>query len=304
VWDYLAYSTPFAGVIPRQTVTSDKSFDNISGNFTVAFQATDDINTYLRYATGYRSGGFNGEQIGTPAFFEETVEQWEIGVKSTWWDGRMSINGSLYTYVWEDIQLANTDSSGGTATTRIMNAGEADRWGGELEVLVAPINNLVLGLSYAYVHGDFEEFPDVCGTAVPQTCIDGSSTARRNDSPSNQLNVTADYTFAKTSYGDVTGFLRVNWQDEWRENAMWSGVVGGEPVHFPWQVMDERTVVGARLNLENIRVGDATMRVTLFGENLTDADYPGYSINFGALGLITEQYGAPRTWGVELAYEY
>ncbi|HBM84313.1 MAG TPA: TonB-dependent receptor [Halieaceae bacterium] len=304
IWDYLAYSTPFAGQIPRQTQANAESFDNLSGNFTAAFQATDDINAFLRYATGYRSGGFNGEQIGTPSFNEETVEQWEIGLKSDWWDGRLRINGSLYTYVWEDIQLANTDSSGGSATTRIINAGEADRWGGELEVLAAPIDNLVLGLSYAYIHGDFDKFPDVCGTAVPQSCIDGVSSALRPYSPSNQLNLTADYTFAETAYGDVTGFIRVNWQDEWYENALWNGVVDGQPVVYPSAVMDERMVVGARLSLENIKVGDAMMRVTLFGENLTDDDYPVYSINFGALGLISEQYGAPRTWGVELAYDY
>ncbi|MBM68918.1 MAG: TonB-dependent receptor [Haliea sp.] len=304
VWDYLAYSTPFAGELPRQTLANAERFDNVSGNFTAAFQATPDINTFLRYATGYRSGGFNGEQIATPAFNEETVEQWEIGVKSDWWDGRLRLNGSLYTYVWEDIQLANTDSSDGSATTRIINAGEADRWGAELEMLVAPLDRLVLGVSYAYIHGDFDKFPDVCGTAVPQTCIDGVSSAVRPYSPSNQLSLTADYTFAETALGDVTGFLRVNWQDEWYENALWNGVVDGQPVAYPSAVMDERTVVGARVSLENIQVGDAMMRVTLFGDNLTDDDYPVYAINFGALGLITEQYGAPRTWGLELSYDY
>ena len=123
-------------------------------------------------------------------------------------------------------------------------------------------------------------------------------------SPSNQLSLTADYTFAETALGDVTGFLRVNWQDEWYENALWNGVVDGQPVAYPSAVMDERTVVGARVSLENIQVGDAMMRVTLFGDNLTDDDYPVYAINFGALGLITEQYGAPRTWGLELSYDY
>jgi len=67
---------------------------------------------------------------------------------------------------------------------------------------------------------------------------------------------------------------------------------------------DERTLVDGRLSLEDISVGEGNMRLTLWGKNLTDADYPVYSINFGALGIITEQYGAPRTWGVELAYEY
>lgn len=304
VWDYLAYATPFAGEIPRRTLANEETFDNVSGNVTVAYQASDDINAFLRFATGYRSGGFNGEQIGTPAFNEEVVEQWEVGVKSDWWDGRLRINGSLYTYVWEDIQLANTDSSEGAATTRIINAGEADRWGGELEVLLAPTEALLLSVSYAYVHGDFDKYPDVCGSAEPVTCIDGAATALRPYSPGNQLSVSADYRFARTSIGDLTGFLWVNWQDEWYENALWSGVVNGQPVAYPSGVMDERTVVGARLNLESIRVGDGTMRVSLFGDNLLDDDYPVYSINFGALGLITEQYGAPRTWGVEIGYEY
>lgn len=300
-WDFGAYSTPF-GAVPRQTASNAESFEDVSGNFTVAFQATDDINTFLRYGTGYRSGGFNGEDFNTPAFNEETVEQWEVGIKSDWWDGRLRINGSLYTYIWEDIQLANTDSSDGAASTRIINAGEAERWGGELEILVAPIDDLILGLSYAYIHGDFDKYPNACGTVGP--CIDGARTARRPYSPSNQLSATADYTFARTSYGNITGFVRMNWQDQWYENAMWTGDVGGQAVAYPSGVMDERTVVGARLSLENIRVGDATMRVSLFGENLTNDDYPTYSINFGGLGLITEQYGAPRTWGVELAYEY
>jgi iron complex outermembrane recepter protein len=43
------------------------------------------------------------------------------------------------------------DRSAGAPTTNINNAGKAERWGGELEALVAPIDDLAAGLSYAYI---------------------------------------------------------------------------------------------------------------------------------------------------------
>ena len=228
-----------------------------------------------------------------------------MGIKSDWWDGRLRVNGSLYTYVWEDVQLGTISTEGGRATTSVKNAGEAERWGGELEMFLAPIEDLVLGLSYAYVNGDFEDYPDVCGINIPQRCFIGEKYAKRGTSPGNQLNFSADYVFARTSLGDLTGFLQVNWQDKTAEAALWSGVHDdGEPVIYPLQNLDERTIVNARLNLENISVGKGVMRVSLWGNNLTDDDYPVYSINFGSLGLVTEQYGAPRTWGLDLTYEY
>ncbi len=301
-WNYPAYYTPFTGTLPGQIASNDKSFDNTSGNFTVAYQATDDLNMYLRYATGYRSGGFNGEQFNGPAFTEETIKSWETGIKSDWWDGRLRINGALYTYTWDDIQISGILIEDGAATTRIYNAGKAERWGGELEIQAAPIEDLLLSLSYSHIHGDYDEFPDVCGTT---TCLSGVKYAKREMSPSNQVNFSADYVFARTTMGEVTGFLGVNWQDEWYENTLWSEVLAsGEPVIHPFLRMDARALVNARLSLEEIEVGDGKMRVSLWGNNLTDEDYPTYGINFGGLALITEDYGPPRTWGVEVAYEY
>ncbi|MBN7797998.1 TonB-dependent receptor [Parahaliea mediterranea] len=300
-YDYKENVTPF-GVQPARAVSREESFYNTSGTFTVAFQATEGINTFLRYATGYRSGGFNGEVFDNP-YDEETIEQLEIGIKSDWWDRRLRINGSLYTYTYEDLQVSQIKTDGGAATSLITNSGEADRWGGELELLVAPIEDLVLGLSYSYIHGDFEKFPDLCGTNEPATCLQTSNVARRS-TPNNQLNLTADYVFARTRFGDITGYVQANWQDQWYEAALWTAVIEGEPVIYDHQVMDERTVVDARLNLENIPLGNGSLRITAWGKNLTDDDYPTFAINFGSLGLIAEQYGPPRTYGLEVSYDY
>jgi len=286
-----------------------KNFYNLSGTFTLAWEVNPDLNTYLRYATGYRSGGFNGEIYDNP-FDEETIEQLEIGFKSDWWDRRLRVNGALFGYTYDDMQVSQIMADGGQVSSQITNAGKARRWGGELELTVAPINDLVLGLSYAYTAGHFKKFPDTCNVDRSQ-CLPSSKAARRT-TPSNQLNLMADYVFARTSFGDVTGHVTVNWQDHWYESALWTEVVGadkdkgepGVPVIHPHQKMDERTVVNARLNLENIPVGNGSLKFSLWGKNLTNDDYPTFAVNFGGMGLIAEQYGDPRTYGVDISYEY
>ena len=114
--------------------------------------------------------------------------------------------------------------------------------------------------------------------------------------------------------GEITGYVNLNWQDDWYEASVWQEVVvpnarlaapPGYPVVHPFQGMDSRTLIDARLSLEEVAVGDGRMRFTLWGKNLTDADYPVYSINFGtSVGMISENYGDPRTYGIEVAYEY
>ncbi len=300
-YNYGEVVSPF-GVVPPQSVSRDQDFSNTSGSLTAAYAFSDEMNAYLTYSTGYRSGGFNGE-IFDNAYDEETIEQYEVGLKSDWLDNRLRINASLFSYAYEDLQVTRSEVVNGAATTLIANAGAADRWGGELEISAAPLEDMVVALSYAYINGDFDDYPDVCGTNVPTTCLDGTRAARRT-SPDYQLNASLDYVFARTGLGDVRGYLQVNHQGEWDENPMWSGLVGGEPVIYDQIGMDARTLVDARLSLENIQIGDSTLRVTLWGRNLLDDDYPTYSINFGGLGLITEQYGPPRTYGIEVNYEY
>jgi iron complex outermembrane receptor protein len=297
---------------PAKEASNDKSFDNVSGSFTVAYQATEEVNTYFRYGNGYRSGGFNGESFDSAPFEEETMDQYELGVKSELWDSRLRVNAAVYTYTYDDLQVSLIESlPDGTPTTFVTNAGKAERWGSELEVLVAPIDDLVIGVAYAYIHGDFDEFPDVCGTLDPTNCLIGKDFAVRGGSPDNQFNVYADYVFARTSLGEVTGYVNLNWQDEWFASAANPALVAVSrngptvPVLYDNPEMDARTVVDARLSLENVEVGDGAMRFTLWGKNLTDEDYSTYGINFGNdIGLLTQNYGDPRTFGIEVAYEY
>jgi outer membrane receptor protein involved in Fe transport len=118
------------------------------------------------------------------------------------------------------------------------------------------------------------------------------------------LSVSVDWSIADLGFAQLTAYVQANWQSEWYETALWQAVVSGQPVIYDHQVMDERTIVNGRINLEGIKVGDGTLRASLWGRNLTDDDYPTFGINYGGLGPIAEQYGAPRMWGIDVTYEY
>lgn len=140
-----------------------------------------------------------------------------------------------------------------------------------LEVLVAPIDDLVIGVAYAYIHGDFDEFPDVCGTLDPTNCLIGRISRCTAVRPTTSSMCTPTIVFARTSLGEVTGYVNLNWQDEWFASAANPALVAVSrngptvPVLYDNPEMDARTVVDARLSLENDEVGDGCDALYIVG---------------------------------------
>ena len=95
----------FPGVDPYSVSFGD---DNVTGTFNVGYELTDDISTYFRYATGFKSGGINvsrnaagqvpGNLTANPAnaiFDSETVDSIELGIKARLGGGRANIYAAL-----------------------------------------------------------------------------------------------------------------------------------------------------------------------------------------------------------------
>lgn len=304
-YDYKAYQTPFASV-PTQAISLDENFYNLSYDGSATYHFTDNFNAFLRYATGYKSGGFNGEVFNNP-YNEETIDQWELGIKSEWLDRRLRLNASVYSYDANDLQVAVIKVVNNSATSSLVNAGKAKRWGTDIELLAAPVDSLVLSLGWSYIHGDFDKFPATCTGGASPVCLNTDDLAKRT-SPTNQVSVTADYTFPRTDYGTWDLYLQYNWQDESLRTALTTGIMGSGASAIPYvyesPTLDARTLISARLTLGEIPVGNESLKLTLWGKNLLDDDYPTFGINFASLGLLTEQYGEPRTYGLEASYKF
>ena len=306
--------TPVPGVFGREF---EEDFDNVSGKFTVGWRFGDNVNTYLTYSTGYKSGGFNGDSFDvdnstSDALDPEKIKNIEIGLKSTLANDRLRLNLSAFRYDYEDIHVSTLFARpNGSVVSRIQNAGEATRTGGEIELAFMPFDNLTLSLAYAHVSGDFDEYPDVRaanGNVIAST----KDHAIRAQSPDNQVAANIDWAIWRGGFGELALNLNANWIEESPATALASDAydtngdrVTDAPVIFFQPPIEERTLLNARLSLQEVAVGGAKLRISAWGKNLTDEVYREFGFNFGAaLGLNLAHYGEPRTYGMDLTVEF
>lgn len=302
----------------------EQDFDNLSGKITAQYFVSDDLNVYATYSTGYRSGGFNGDfyEFGNvfndaddaaDAFDEETITSMELGLKTTFWDGKGQLNAALFTYSYDDLQVSTVRTVGNTVTSSIGNAGKADRDGLELGLLLQPTDNLLLSLDYTGMSGDFDEYPAL--TSATGVTLDMDGVAKRGLSPDNQVILGADWTIMQSRQGVLSLNASLSWQDETQSVAAATAVydtdargeegyqVRDTPVAYAHHENESRTLLNARLSW-SMPMESSNLVVSLWGQNITDEEYGVFGFNYGdALALNLHQYGAPRTVGLDISWE-
>ena len=273
----------------------DEDYDQLTWLLNASYRWTDDLSGYASISTGYRSGGFNGRAVSfatqsTP-YDEETLTNYELGLKSEWWDRRVRLNIALWYAEFDDIQIPVFVPSTTSASTQVVNAGSAERWGSEVELLARLTERLTISASYGYIHGDFEEF---IATDSRGGVYDASDIAQRPDSSDNSVAVNVDYVIANTAIGELGANISMNWHD-----GLYPLALDGEDIRG-----DEATLFNARLSMSQIRLGGGTAQVALWIHNAFDHQDRNYGINFGELGYQTAYFNSPRTYGIDLSYEF
>jgi outer membrane receptor protein involved in Fe transport len=151
----------FAGEIVPNTPCTDLR-DNVTDTgethkLNLSWQATDDVMIYATYSTGFRPGGVNRRSEFAP-YQADFLDNYELGWKTTWADGRLRWNGAIFYQQWKDFQFSFL---GPNSLTLIANAGDATVQGVEMDVLWIPVDGLTLAASGAYTDGELDE--DYCG---------------------------------------------------------------------------------------------------------------------------------------------
>jgi iron complex outermembrane recepter protein len=181
-----AYSTTVSGGLPTtpgsiqdnaklslfrpQSYTASDNGGNPSGRANLAYQFTDRMMGYVGYAYGYKSGGLNmsglpldasnNPAIATAVIKDETNATWEAGFKSSWWEGRSTLNLAAYHTTVKNYQ-ANVTSSIETAALRTYpsNIPEVKVKGVEGDFAALLFKGFTLRASFAYADGKYSDYP-------------------------------------------------------------------------------------------------------------------------------------------------
>jgi iron complex outermembrane recepter protein len=119
------------------------------------FRANDNLLLYASFGQGFRDGGINSPSAsciarGTPVYFQpDTLNNYEIGWKSTELNHRLTWNGAIYYMPWKNYQTAVFDESI-CPTTFNANLGNARVYGVESNVDYRVTQNLSLQASASY----------------------------------------------------------------------------------------------------------------------------------------------------------
>jgi iron complex outermembrane receptor protein len=238
-------------------------------------EATDDLFLYAKAGTGYRSGGWNGrgsfvEELEVP-FDEESVTSYELGAKRDWLESRLRTNLALFYQKYEDIQVTDSVPSGTRFVTLILNAGDADVQGGELEVQARPIPELTLGGSLGWNWFRFD---------------DGSD--HQENDPAFTYALSGEYAFPPVALGEVSARLDFRYQSR--------NFADGDVVTSNFGVL------GGRIGLEL----PSGIELALIGTNLLDREYFTAGVDFVPynFGYRTRSWAPGRRLALELGWRF
>lgn len=157
---------------------------------------------YFTYSTGFRVGGANGLP-GVGAYKPDTLDNFEVGFKTTWFNRKLRLNGAIYKELWNGIQY-RLAVPGANGLSAVYNAGDARVYGAELDfqALLGPVT---LSGTGSYNDGRLtKDFCDLVSRANPNpapTCSVAAGTVaapkgtRLPNQPKFKGSLTARYDF-------------------------------------------------------------------------------------------------------------
>jgi len=138
---------------------NDTTFNEWGGSAGVEFKPADDVLVYAKWSRGFKAGRFNaapmsimnldmgtGRSLGDTPVRPETINAYELGIKTQFADNRARVNAAVFYNDYKDQQINQAIAGAFT----VINV-DSTIYGGELEVNLLPFEDTFVDLNVGYL---------------------------------------------------------------------------------------------------------------------------------------------------------
>lgn len=305
------------GVLAPQSYAPEFSDWNVSGDFTLSYDFSEDVHGYATYARSFKSGGINLSGLpldasNNPILAVETVKpekvnHWEIGLKTQFLDRRATVNLAAYWTEVEDYQATVTNGQLGVIRGYLANAGKVRVRGVELDSSFRLGARANLYANAAYTDAEYVDFADA--PCPPE--LAGGSTGATPSAPGTPGGVSPP--FCDISGQTLPGISKwaFSYGGEYRvpvaAGEAYLGYDGSYRTRFSSNPSPSAYTWIDGYALSNFRLGYREDAFNIFAwvRNAFDAEYfELLSVQSGSTGLIVGQPADPRTYGLTVSASF
>lgn len=251
-------------------------------DLTPQYKFSQDVSVYARAAKGFRGGGYNGgvtTQSTVAVVSPEYLTSGEAGIKTSWFEHRVTADATVFYYDYKDVQLNQVVSTPTGPVSRLTNSAKAKARGAEMELAAQVLHGLRVNAAVGLLRSEYTDYGIYTGNEFGRA-------------PHVNVLLGAEYRQPLSNGGEAV--LSTNWN----RRSHYYFVTNNET--DPNQQQDGYIV--GNLRLSYLPPGKK-VTLTAYVTNLTDRFYKTNAIPYGN-SVVGYSNSDPRTVGLSAVYRW
>jgi iron complex outermembrane recepter protein len=284
------------GFAPGEFADPERTDEEFMPSLGVELDLTQDTMVYGTYTKGFKAGGYS-VGLQKDSFEPETVDAYEIGLKTSQLDNRLQFHLAAYYSDYQDLQENSfVLSEGGVPVGVIGNSASSVAKGIEAGGAFQATDQIQLTFDFAYLSSEYEDFElgpcTAAQSAVTPNCVADLSGSTRSYSPEFSGNVGLTY------LGSITDTIDLRWDLNVYYTSDFYTTANAEPL----SEQEAYTKFDSRLA---ILPAAGNWEIALIGKNLSDKTTFGYWSPLPSSPGSGQVVGdRPRSVALQMSYKY
>ncbi len=274
--------------VPQAPVSEAKTFNKLTWRLAIDHRFSPDVMAYASYNRGFKSGSFAPDTFPIAVLEPETLDAFEVGLKTELFDRKVRFNVAAFYYDQKNLQV-NQIVQG---VLLVYNASGSTSYGIDADLQARVTNNFTINAGASYLHARYKTFLNAFELFPLPT--GGNSFDQNGNATGNRLQNTPDSTInAGATYDIPTSSGKFTLAANFYHNSGYFADPQNRLRQAPYELVDASVSWVSP---------DGHMLIRIWSKNLTNSFYYQQTnpLNVGDNYVAA----APRTFGGTIGFKF